>query len=174
MSITLDGDNLTTVGVINSKTAQASTSGTAIDFTSIPAGTKRITVIFDGVSLSSTASYLIQLGTGATPTYATTGYLAYYSLQETGGTPAVTANTNGFRINANNAGNLRYGTARIVNITGNTWVCDGVFVGTNSAAVASYFTTGGSTALGAALTAVRITSTSTDTFDAGTINILYE
>jgi len=34
--------------------------------------------------------------------------------------------------------------------------------------------TGGSVPLAAALTAVRITSTSTDTFDAGTINIMWE
>ena len=60
MAITLDGDNLTTVGVINSKTAVASTSGTSIDFTGIPSGVKRVTVMFNGVSTSGTASLRIQ------------------------------------------------------------------------------------------------------------------
>ena len=157
---------------ISSSTAVASTSGTSIDFTGIPSWVKRITVMFQGVSLSGTTSYLLQLGAGSVTT---TGYLGYYSLQENSGTAAVTANTSGFPINANNAGNLRYGTARFVNITGNTWVCDGVFVGTNSAAVASYLTTGGSIALGGTLDRVRITTVNgTDTFDAGSINILYE
>ena len=45
MAITLDGDNLATVGVINSATAKASTSGTSIDFTGIPSGVKRITTV---------------------------------------------------------------------------------------------------------------------------------
>ena len=165
-------DSTGSYGQLARGTAQASTSGTSIDFTSIPSWVKRITVMFNGVSLSGTTSYLLQLGAGSVTT---TGYLGYYSAQENSGTPAVTANTSGFPVNANNAGNLRYGTARFVNITGNTWVCDGVFVGTNSAAVASYFTTGGSIALGGTLDRVRITTVNgTDTFDAGSINILYE
>jgi hypothetical protein len=54
-------------------TAQASTSGTSIDFTGIPAGAKRITVMFSGVSLSGSASYLFQLGDAGG--FETTGYV---------------------------------------------------------------------------------------------------
>src|SRR3990167_6478732 len=43
-------------------TEQASTSGTAIDFTGIPSGVKRITVMLFGVSTNSTSNYLIQIG----------------------------------------------------------------------------------------------------------------
>ena len=39
-------------GAVTSGTAVASTSGTAIDFTSIPSWVKRITVMFSGVSTS--------------------------------------------------------------------------------------------------------------------------
>jgi len=49
-------------GVIVSGTAVASTSGTSIDFTSIPSWVKRVTVMFAGVSTNGTGSYLIQIG----------------------------------------------------------------------------------------------------------------
>jgi len=51
-----------TVGLLVSGTAVASTSNTSIDFTSIPAGVRRITVMFDAVSTSGTSNWLIQLG----------------------------------------------------------------------------------------------------------------
>ena len=54
MAINLDGNGLNTTGLINSATAQASTSGTSIDFTGIPSGVKRITVILNGVSTNGT------------------------------------------------------------------------------------------------------------------------
>src|SRR3990167_8186041 len=43
-------------------TEQASTSGTSIDFTGIPAGVRRITISFVGVSLSGSDALLVQLG----------------------------------------------------------------------------------------------------------------
>jgi len=157
---------------LTSGTAVASTSGTSIDFTSIPSWVKRITVMFQGVSLSGTSSYLIQLGAGSVTT---SGYLGYYSYQENGGTPAASTSTAGFQVYENNASNLRYGTARLVNISGNNWICDGVFLGTSSSSVSAYFTTGGSIALSGTLDRVRITTVNgTDTFDAGSINILWE
>ena len=74
MTVTIDGSNLNTIGVVNSKTAVATTSGTAIDFTGIPAGVKRITVMFNGVSTNGTSNYLLQLGSGSVQT---TGYSSY-------------------------------------------------------------------------------------------------
>ena len=67
------GGTPTGVGVLTSGTAVASTSGTSIDFTGLPSWVKRITVIFNGVSLSGSSNLLIQLGTGST-TYTTSGY----------------------------------------------------------------------------------------------------
>ena len=43
-------------------TPVASTSGTSIDFTSIPSGTKRITISYSGVSTSGTSKPIVQLG----------------------------------------------------------------------------------------------------------------
>jgi hypothetical protein len=64
------------------------------------------------------------------------------------------------------------GNIVITNLTGNTWAASGT-----CGATSTIFSciTGGSIALAAALTAVRITTINgTDTFDSGLINILYE
>ena len=156
-------------------TAVASTSGTAIDFTNIPAWVERITVMFSAVSLSSNSTFRIQLGTGATPTYTTSGYVTFGVTFSTSGLGGAT-DTGGFPIGQNqtSGGVTTYGgNCVITNVTGNTWsymaVCGGSST-TNGGQLG-----GGSVPLGAVLTAVRVTTISgTDTFDAGTINIIYE
>jgi len=50
------GGTPTGVGVLTSGTAVASTSGTSIDFTSIPSWVKRITVMFNGMSTNGTSN----------------------------------------------------------------------------------------------------------------------
>ena len=154
--------------VITSGTAQASTSGTSIDFTSIPSWVKRITVMLQGVSLSATAQILVQLGTGATPTYTITGYLS--SSGGVSGSTAVSNVTSGFNVRTDSATQIVSGIMTIVNITGNSWVSSHSAKQSASTVILG----GGDVSLGAVLTAVRITSTSTDTFDAGSINILFE
>jgi hypothetical protein len=151
-------------------TAVASTSGTAIDFTALPSWVKRITVMFSGVSMSATNNVQIQLGTGST-TYTTSGYGSNFSIQ---GASSITTNSasTGFVISQlSSAAGVFSGQVILTNITGNTWVQGGALCETSGTRIVS---SAGSIALGAVLTAVRITSTSTDTFDAGTVNILYE
>jgi len=151
-----------------SGTSQASTSGTAINFASIPSWVKRITVMFQGVSTSGTSLVIIQLGTGATPTYTVSGYLG--AALATAANVAVTIGLG----TSNNltAATVRHGSAIITNVTGNTWASQAV-IATSDAASGGY--AAGSIALAAALTAVRVTTVNgTDTFDAGAINILYE
>jgi hypothetical protein len=155
---------------ITQGTAVASTSGTAIDFTSLPAWVKRITVMFTGVSPAAAVNYIVvQLGTGATPTYTTSGYNSQIITGNTSSV-AVTLVSNGFpAINPLSAANASSGTMVLTNVTGNTWSM------TNSCADTSgtrMYVSAGSIALGATLTAVRITTA--DAFDAGSINILYE
>jgi len=152
-----------------SGTAVASTSGTSIDFTGIPSWVKRITVMFSGVSTNGTSDVIIQLGTGATPTYTTSGYLGSASTQS--GT--VDNFTTGLRVvNSQAAASLWHGNILICNTTGNTWSESAVLGNSNAAGTR---VSGGSIPLAAALTAVRITTVNgTDTFDAGTINIMYE
>lgn len=155
-------------GTITSGTAQASTSGTAINFTGIPSWVTRITVLLAGVSGNGTADLTIQLGYGATPTYATSAYQGSCSTQA--GT-AVNNSTSFIIVNSNAAASVWSGSITFYNSTGNTWVESGM-LGNSGAAGARY--SGGHISLGTGntLTAIRITST--DTFDAGSINILYE
>jgi hypothetical protein len=158
---------------IVSGTAVASTSGTSIDFTGIPAWVKRVTVMFQGVSTSGTSSVQVQLGTGGTPTYTTSGYLGSSMAVASGTGTAGEQNGAGLRVYANSAAtSVNHGNIVITNLTSNTWSLSSVF-GQSDVARVSW--AGGSIALAAALTAIRITTVNgTDTFDAGTINILYE
>ena len=156
--------------VITSGTAVASTSGTSIDFTSLPSWIKRITVMFNAISLSGASSVLVQLGTGAT-TYTTTGYVGGGARFGVSSVASGTFTT-GFTFNNATAASLIAGSMTITNVTGNTWAASGIFGETSGEFMCM---TGGSVPLAAVLTAVRITTVNgTDTFDAGSINILYE
>ena len=157
---------------IVSGTAVASTSGTSIDFTSIPSWVKRVTVIFNGVSLSGTSSILMQLGVGSTPT--TSGYTAsqMYWLQPASGYGGANS-TNGFPTQMGSATYVMYGTMVFNLLNSNTWIGGGTLM--NQITIAYMTTSNGSIALGGSLGMVRITTVNgTDTFDAGSINILYE
>lgn len=155
-------------GVIKSGTAVASTSGTSIDFTGIPSTAKRITVMFSGVSTNGTSNPLFQLGSGS-PT--TSGYLGAGSSIDAASASS-TNFTTGIGIFSANAANIIYGAVQFTLITANTWVASGTFSRSNSA---STMTTAGAIALSGTLDRVRITTVNgTDTFDAGSINILWE
>ena len=158
-------------GVITSGTAVASTSGTSIDFTSIPSWVKRVTVMLSGVSTNGTSINLIQIGDSGG--IENTGYSGVgTSITSTPGV-IVAAQTAGFGIGGNNsAANTKNGDAVLTMLTGNTWTINGQFAFGNEAR--TDFTAGSKT-LSGTLDRIRITTVNgTDTFDAGSINILYE
>lgn len=148
-----------------------STSGPAIDFTNIPSWVKRITIMYSGVSTSSTANWQVQLGTGVTPTYATSGYASTMIVAQVGAATVSNASTGFVNTAPAAASQVSSGQLTLFNLSGNLWVSQGA-IGA-SVATRSYVNSG-SILLGAVLTAVRITTNSTDTFNAGSINILYE
>jgi len=158
---------------IVSGTAVNSTSGTSIDFTGIPSWVKRITVMFNGVSTTGTSRVMIQLGDSGG--IETSGYNSgSYYLQSTASN-AFVDNSNGFVTYWDEAIALRYGVMQInlLNAPTNLWSQFGNFyaAGSSSGAVVC----AGAKALSATLDRVRITTINgTDTFDAGSINILYE
>jgi len=154
---------------IVSGTAVASTSGTSIDFTSIPSWVKRITVMMNGVSTNGSSLVQIQLGSGSVTT---TGYTSFSGWFGSAGQTATSSVTSGFSIAGGNAVCARNVNMQISLQTTNTWVAshsggdDGLSV---------VYSGGGNIAIGGALDRVRITTINgTDTFDAGSINILYE
>jgi hypothetical protein len=157
-------------GALVSGTAQASTSGTSIDFTSIPSWVKRITVMLNGVSTNGTSNLRFQIGTGGSPT--TSGYAGSNQWQS-GASGIAASNSSGidFNINASSS-TIFVGSIVCTLITGNTWVITGQLSYESSAA--SQWSSG-KVALSGVLNMVRITTANgTDTFDAGSINILYE
>ena len=170
-----DGTGTFTVAGVNSNivagTAVASTTGTSIDFTGIPTWVKRITVIFNGVSTSGTSNYLVQIGAGSVTS---TGYLGASLASQAGASSAAGGTgTSGFVVaDAVSAAYIYNGSLLIQNISGNIWIQSGTLVA-NTAARASV--SGGNVTLSGTLDRVRITTQNgTDTFDAGSINILYE
>ena len=157
--------------LLTSGTAVASTSGTSIDFTGIPPWAKRITVMFNGVSTNGTSNLLIRLGYSGG--IEITGYLSNLAGVGSGSTGSGASDTTGFLcIVGGSAANVATGVMSIVNFTGNTWVESASVAFTNSTFTAAG---GGTKALLGTLDRIRLTATNgTDTFDAGSINIMYE
>lgn len=143
------------------------TSGSSVSIASgLPSGVKRITVMFDGVSLSGTDNFLIQLGNSGG--LETTGYDST-SVVTGAGTVDSTA---GFIIR---------GTAGTVTLRGilnlslmdaatNTWACNYILK-----TIAGFVAHGaGTKALSATLDRVSIVASGANTFDAGNIGLTYE
>ena len=151
---------------ISSATSQASTSGTSIDFTGIPSWVKRITVLFDGVSTNGTSGLLIQIGSGSVTT---SGYTSTAGNTGTGNGDS----TAGFLLTISTAAtDILSGHVLISSIGSNVYIESGMLAVSGGRFQGSG---GKSGALGDTLDRVRITTVNgTDTFDAGSINILFE
>jgi hypothetical protein len=149
-------------------TAQASTSGTSIDFTGIPSWAKRITVLFDGMSTNGTSNLRIQIGDSGG--VETSGYLGSSGIGATFG-----LDTGGFSLSTSSGGtSVANGVATInlLSASTNTWCFQSALGYSNAAGVG---VGAGSKSLTATLDRIRITTVNgTDTFDAGNINILME
>jgi len=157
-----------TVYPLVSSTAVASTSGTSIDFTSIPSWVKRITVMFSGVSINGTTTLIVQLGdSGGIETSGYLGTTAYFGTSQAGATV-----TTGMPIGALAAADTIHGIATISLLTSTTWS----FSSTTSQSNGAYCYAGASSkSLSDILDRIRLTTTNgTSLFDAGSINILYE
>jgi hypothetical protein len=174
-NIVLNADGTTTVAapsnIIKSGTAVASTSGTAIDFTGIPSWVKRVTVMLQGVSVSGSSAVQLQIGSGSV---VTSGYAGGRTVFGT--STASAANFSSGLVLDLSSGDanaaLRHGVCTFTLLNGNTWSGEGQIQASSTlyGCVASTSIT-----LSGTLDRVRITTVNgTDTFDAGSINILFE
>ena len=177
MTVTIDGSASVTINSgavlgLNSGTAVASTSGTSIDFTSIPSWVKRITVMFSGVSVSGTSIIQVQLGdSGGVETTGYAGASATNGAQGgiLSGIPLTVTGTSAV---STISGSL---TLSLLDASTNTWVGAGAQARLSGGVAQEATTFGGGKSLSATLDRVRITTVNgTDTFDAGSINIMYE
>ena len=161
-----DGTTWSSTAKIVRGTVVATTSGTTIDFTNIPSWVKRISVMFLGVSTSGTSLVKVQLGTSGG--FVTTGYSGNYW-----GNVVLVASATGFAVGQNAYGpDGRTGLMTICNITSNTWVYSAAISGSSNV---DFTVSAGAIVLGGVFDRIRLTTVNgTDTFDAGSVNILYE
>jgi hypothetical protein len=151
-------------------TAQASTSGTAIDFTGIPSWAKKITVMFSGISLSGTGHFIVQIGSGS---ITSSGYSSTFSFLATDTNASSTTSTIGFGIWGAFAGGSTHGNMQIMLLDSSSFLYASSHSAGEFAGPASKFG-GGSVTLSGTLDRVRIIANGPDTFDGGSINIMYE
>jgi hypothetical protein len=176
MAVTISGSTPTfsaatgySGGVITSGTLVATTSGTAFDFTSIPSWVKRITVMMYEVSTNGGSNLLVQLGTSSG--IVSSGYLstnAYFNNTTLGNG----SDTSGMFAAVNpSASGLMSGIFTLTTLGSNVWVSSSTAkASTNQSSICA-----SSITLSGTLTQLRFTSVGgTNTFDNGSVNILYE
>tara|TARA_R110002012_G_scaffold66653_2_gene174243 strand:- start:4590 stop:5330 length:741 start_codon:yes stop_codon:yes gene_type:complete len=156
-------------GGITLATRQASTSGTSIDFTGIPAGTKRITVMYRNVGTNNSSDALvIQIGDAGG---LETGSYVCGSGKVASDTS--TRFTNGFALTLNNSGAQAEGqyVLNLQNASDYSWVGHGAMheTGGNTTTWGA-----GGKSLSAELDRLSIIGSAGGTFDNGTVNISYE
>jgi hypothetical protein len=156
-------------GAITSGTV-VSVSGATVDFTSIPSWVKRVTIAMQSISTNGTSSYILRIGNS---TFTTTGYVSVMNyVAITGNSSTGDTSTTGFLLTKDGSSSTSFtALATIVLQSSGFYIC--TFTGMNSGSVGFFGTS--YLNLGSVLDRVRLTTVNgTDTFDAGSINILYE
>jgi len=151
-------------------TEQATTSGSDFTFSGIASGTKRVYMIFEHVIISGTDDWIIQLGDSGgieTSSYVST------SVSDTAGTGANASSTSAFVIdNGSGSSSMLTGVFcfELTDSTNNTWIGHSVLKSHTNQVIMS----AGNKSLSAELTQIKLDTTGSNTFSAGSINITYE
>ena len=173
---TADGSVWSSTQKIVRPSVQTPSAVTSVSFTDIPSWVKRITILMNGLSTSGTSDLSVRIGSGS---FVSTGYVgssAFVSQSSVaaGGAGATTAFTvGGYSVNTCTIS----GVVTLYNITGNIWNY-----------VSTVTRNGGTTAQNGVQTTVYVPLSlsgvldrvqllavnTTDTFDLGSVNILYE
>ena len=163
-------DAVAATATLTSGSVRAATSGTFIDFTAIPSWAKRVTLSFAGLSTTGTSQPMIQIGTSGG--VQTTGY-STATTSVTTGVNASVAFTNGWQLFSGAASSVLAGSLvlTLIDSATGTWAATGCFSSNGPAVII----TAGSKQLSGVLDRVRLTTAGgADTFDAGSVNILFE
>lgn len=125
--------------------------------------------MLNGVSTNGSSNFRLQIGTISG--IETTGYFSVCS-QLSSTAIGTGTSTSGFDASGDGgAGGSRSGILVLCSLGGNIWLLTGSF---NYGSGAFHYVFSGNKTLSAALERIRITTTGADTFDAGSVNILYE
>lgn len=152
-------------------TQVATTSGTTVTFSSIPAGVRKVTINPVGMSTGGTSDITVTLGdVGGLETSGYSGSVTTIA----GASPTSNTFANAFVVtDVITAASTLSGTITLTleNSSAFTWVLSSVLASGNTGA--THFAAG-SKSLTAELDRIQISSVSGDTFDAGAINVTYE
>ena len=165
-----------TTSNITYSTAQATASGsTGIEFTDVPTGVKKITIIFEDVGTNQASSVVhVQLSTSAS--YITTGYVST-ALRAQGGAVSGDDNATAGLIvgRMDNSSKTMTGAVTLHNVTGNRWIMSGVTASTAVGDQNRAWMCGGFIDVGGAIDKLQIVGhTASYTWDNGQINVMYE
>lgn len=146
-------------------------SGTIVNLnTAVPTWVQRITILLNDISTNGTSNLLFQLSVAGV--FVTANYESETNVSSSAPSTNVSSRTDGFVLFCNSASALASGSLVLTKMPGtNTWICNGDirFLTT------SISQTRGRIALAGALTGIRITSVTPDTFDgAGTAAVIFE
>ena len=156
-------------GALTLMTAKTAT-GTSIDFTGIPSWVKRVTVMMSNLSTNGTSAVQVQAGSG---TVQVTGYNSSGLASSSGVTPLVLSSVSGFVMVSDTAADAKTYVMVLSLVGSNLWSASHTSGGNTNRAISG--SGGGSVTLSGVLDRMRITTVNgTDTFDAGTINVMYE
>lgn len=144
----------------------ATTSGTQVDVTNIPSDVNRITVMFDSVSTDGGGELQFQLGTSSG--IQTTGYVG---LGRTGSGSTKSSTSACMISSSQGAGDLHSGASMFIRMAENKWVM--------TSSLATHPSGTGREgecriALSGTLDRLRLSNDSGDTFDNGSIAVVYE
>ena len=140
---------------------------TEVNFTGIPSGVVRVTIVVQGLSPADDGITIVQLGAG---TILTSGYNAFGAAVSNGGAGG-SSRTTGIPFTDSGANNNTfYGSMTLVSMNNNIWAGNGQFNRTG----AQMSWGSGTIDLGGVLQRLRITTLTGGGFDSGTINVLYE
>jgi hypothetical protein len=142
-------------------------TGTSIDFTGIPSWVKKITVPLYNVSTNGASRILLRAISGTAVSSGYIGSGGYFGPATTG-----SSETTGFIIAVTTDTNQTYNGNLFLSTLGlNVWAYSSA-LGRDDGYI---FAGGGSVALSGTLTGVRLTTANgTDSFDQGSVNIIYE
>ncbi|MBS1168036.1 MAG: hypothetical protein H6R00_4061 [Proteobacteria bacterium] len=149
-------------------------TGTSVSASGIPPGAKRVTIVFDGVSLSGSASNIL-IQAGSADGIEATGYRSSAGIASQGSANGYTSTIGYIVASLGGAGVTHWGHAVLEKAGVNRWVCSAHGGLDNGAGINYSFSGGGGKTLANTLDRLRITtSNGTDTFDAGTATVYWE
>ena len=154
--------------LLPTQTIDPAAQSTSVEFTNIPTGALEITVMFEGVSLSGTDDFEIQLGTAS-------GYIVsnYDSLSQNEGGADKRNSTTSFILRSDNASHVRTGSMLIKKASDTSYVQTGQFAISPSSSEGGNQTYGSLSSVSATVNKLRIKSSGSNHFDAGSISVSY-